>query len=294
MDHYNELRNFNPEHEFFIGIDSDGCVFDSMEKKQKEFFIPAALKYFGLSGIEQIAREKWEFVNLYSIHRGGNRFKSMIKVFDLLSADKQVAKSGIKLPSMKALKEWVNKENRLGNETLRKYYENNPDPDLGKVLEWSESINEEISRRLKNVPPFPSAPAAIEMISSKADIVIVSQTPLEALKREWNQHGLTKYVKMIAGQEHGTKSEHLALAAKGKYPDDNILMIGDAKGDLDAAVNNRILFYPVIPGKEDISWKQFSAEGFQKFTEGSFRGEYQEKLIQEFVRALPEKLSDVR
>ncbi|GIT38549.1 MAG: hypothetical protein Ct9H300mP7_4700 [Verrucomicrobiota bacterium] len=29
------LRDFQPGSEFFIGIDSDGCVFDSMEIKQR-------------------------------------------------------------------------------------------------------------------------------------------------------------------------------------------------------------------------------------------------------------------
>jgi hypothetical protein len=32
------LQQFVPQHPFFIGIDSDGCVFDSMELKQKECF----------------------------------------------------------------------------------------------------------------------------------------------------------------------------------------------------------------------------------------------------------------
>ena len=30
------LREFTPTHDFFIGIDSDGCVFDSMEIKHQE------------------------------------------------------------------------------------------------------------------------------------------------------------------------------------------------------------------------------------------------------------------
>ena len=34
------LRNFRQTREFFIGIDSDGCAFDSMEVKHKECFIP--------------------------------------------------------------------------------------------------------------------------------------------------------------------------------------------------------------------------------------------------------------
>ena len=29
------LRDFQPKHDFFIGIDSDGCVFDSMESNTR-------------------------------------------------------------------------------------------------------------------------------------------------------------------------------------------------------------------------------------------------------------------
>ena len=48
-----------------------------------------------------------------------------------------------------------------------------------------------------------------------------------------------------AGQELGTKTEHLKLAAKNKYPPERILMIGDAPGDLNAARANGALFYPI-------------------------------------------------
>jgi hypothetical protein len=48
MDYQSGLKNFKPVHDFFIGVDSDGCVFDTMEVKQKEFFIPNALKHFNL------------------------------------------------------------------------------------------------------------------------------------------------------------------------------------------------------------------------------------------------------
>ena len=36
------LREFQSEKKFFIGIDSDGCVFDSMGIKQRECFCPQA------------------------------------------------------------------------------------------------------------------------------------------------------------------------------------------------------------------------------------------------------------
>ena len=38
------LRNFQKRNEFFIGIDSDGCAFDTMEVKHKECFIPNIIK----------------------------------------------------------------------------------------------------------------------------------------------------------------------------------------------------------------------------------------------------------
>ncbi|HLN56246.1 MAG TPA: HAD hydrolase-like protein, partial [Bacteroidales bacterium] len=239
------LRELRPVHDYFIGIDSDGCVFDTMEVKQKEFFIPNALKHFGLFAVAGIVRKTWEFVNLYSIHRGGNRFISIIKVFELLSGNEQVIKSGIRIPDMRSLRKWTTEESSLTNETLRKKVILTGDTDLEQVLRWSEAVNDDIARWLKKIPPFYSAKEAIEMIHGKADIVIISQTPLEAIEREWEENGLKKFLKFIAAQEHGTKTEHLALAAKGKYSDDRILMIGDAKGDLEASRNNNVLFYPI-------------------------------------------------
>jgi HAD superfamily hydrolase (TIGR01549 family) len=289
MDHQEILNNLTPDHDYFIGIDSDGCVFDSMEVKQKEFFIPGALKYFDLFAISKILRETWEFVNLYSIYRGGNRFTSIIKVFELLGERKEIKNWGHELPNLSSLEEWIKTETKLSSASLRKYFELNYNPDLEKVVRWSEAVNKEIGEWLHEIPPFPHAIEAIKDISSIADLIIVSQTPLEALDREWEELDLKKYVKAIAGQEHGTKTEHIALAAIAKYPENRILMIGDARGDLDAAKNNGILFDPVIPGKEDESWEKLLHEGFEKFIKGTYRGIYEESLLKEFRKSLPDK-----
>jgi phosphoglycolate phosphatase-like HAD superfamily hydrolase len=163
----------------------------------------------------------------------------------------------------------------------------NYNPDLEKVMKWTEAINKEISEKLGKIPPFNNAKEAIHKVSEYADLIVVSQTPYEALLREWQEHDLKKYIKVIAGQEQGTKTEHISIAAKGKYPDDNILMIGDAKGDLDAAKNNSILFFPIFPGKEDESWERFLKEGFKKFISGTFKGVYEESLLNDFEKFLP-------
>jgi hypothetical protein len=45
------LLALKPEKEFFIGIDSDGCAFDTMEIKQKECFCPNFIKYFRMQPV---------------------------------------------------------------------------------------------------------------------------------------------------------------------------------------------------------------------------------------------------
>ena len=58
------LIDLQPSTDFLVGIDSDGCVFDSMEIKHKECFIPNIIKFWGLQAVSKYAREAAEFVNL--------------------------------------------------------------------------------------------------------------------------------------------------------------------------------------------------------------------------------------
>jgi len=59
------LQEFKPKKEFFVGIDSDGCVFDTMEIKQKECFIPNIIKHWRLQAVSKYVRQTAEFVNLW-------------------------------------------------------------------------------------------------------------------------------------------------------------------------------------------------------------------------------------
>ena len=78
------LRDHQPSKEFFVGIDSDGCIFDSMEIKHKECFAPMFIKHWNLQAVSKYAREVWEFVNLYSKSRGCNRFPALISAIKFL------------------------------------------------------------------------------------------------------------------------------------------------------------------------------------------------------------------
>jgi phosphoglycolate phosphatase-like HAD superfamily hydrolase len=289
MDLQDELISLQPKKEFFIGIDSDGCVFDSMEPKQKEFFCPNVMRFFGLLPVSKIARETWEFVNLYSQTRGVNRFLALIECFKLLQERPEVKERNVSIPDMASLIEWTEKETKLGNPALEKYASTIKNPQIDLVLKWSKTVNKEIGEWVKGLVPFPNFEESLKKLVSKADAIVVSQTPVEALRREWEENNIAQYVRAIAGQEYGTKAEHLTLAAKNKYPDNKILMIGDALGDLKAAKSNEVLFYPVNPGNEEKSWKRFADEAVDKFFEGVYEGEYEKLLIEEFQSFLPQK-----
>jgi len=44
------------KHDFLVGIDSDGCAFDTMEVKHKECFIPNIIHHYNLAGVSKYAR----------------------------------------------------------------------------------------------------------------------------------------------------------------------------------------------------------------------------------------------
>jgi phosphoglycolate phosphatase-like HAD superfamily hydrolase len=284
------LKDLKPEHEFFIGIDSDGCIFDTMEIKHKECFCPNFVYHYGLQPVSKYAREAWEFVNLYSKSRGCNRFLAVTGALELLENRKEVKDRGAKIPLLKGVRDWTKRETKLGNPALEAELERNPDPDLKMAYGWSIDVNKTIERVVKNVPPFPLVRESLKKMQGKADAIVVSQTPTEALVREWEEHSIEGYVRAIAGQELGTKTEHITFAGGGgRYAPEKMLMIGDAPGDLKAARGNKALFFPVIPGREEQSWKRFFEESLDRFFAGNYAGAYEKSLIDEFDKYLPEK-----
>jgi len=282
------LVDLQPTAAFFVGIDSDGCAFDTMEIKHKECFCPNTVKYWDLQAVSKYAREAVEFVNLYSKWRGINRWPALVMSFDLLRERPEVQARGVHITEANRLREFIASGMPLSNDGLKAYLVANPDPELETALAWTVAVNASITDMVHGVPPFPFVRESLEMMRGEADIVVVSATPTEALNREWQEHDIARHARVIAGQEMGTKKQHLALAARGKYPTGHILMIGDAPGDMEAARANGALFFPINPGFEDASWKRYYHEGFQRFVAGTYAGEYEAALIAEFERLLPE------
>lgn len=290
MDYIAQLKGLPKRHDFFIGFDSDGCVFDTMELKHKECFCPAFIKHMNLQPVSKAAREVWDFINLYSKTRGCNRFLAVQYARDLLKERRDVQSRKFQVPPLPELDAWIERETRLGNSTLELEVEKKGSAELKRLLDWSLEVNERVADMVSGMTPFPYVIDVLNQAKNKADMIVVSQTPLEALVREWEENGMLPYVSLIAGQEHGTKTEHIRFAVERKgYDPDKILMVGDAPGDAKAAADNHALFFPIVPGREEIFWEKLATEGLQKFFGGRYSGDYQQMLLDEFKTALPDK-----
>ena len=184
------LKEFKPKKKFFIGIDSDGCAFDTMGIKQRECFCPWMIGYFGLQPVAQAARECKEFADLFSKTRGSNRHKTLKLILaDLLPSHPMVRSRNFKVPQFPHYYAWVdNPKSVLSNEGLKKAIAEATSPDARRDLElalaWSERVNWAIGEIVKAMPPFPYVRESLEKIRPLADVIVVSATPGEALVRE--------------------------------------------------------------------------------------------------------------
>jgi phosphoglycolate phosphatase-like HAD superfamily hydrolase len=289
-----QLETVEPEHDFLVCIDSDGCAFDTMGIKQRECFCPWMIKFHGLQPVAKAARECKEFADLFSKTRGANRHITLKRILtELLPSHPTTKARGFTVPQLPAYFAWIDDpESLLSNEGLKQAIASAATPEarqeLERVLTWSERVNWAVSEIVKGIPPFPGVRESLQRLEGRADVVVVSATPLDALLREWDEHNIASYVALICGQEMGTKAEHIA-AAGNTYARDRVLMVGDAPGDLRAGKANGTLFYPIIPGEEEASWAQLAAEDLDRFFEGTYGGAYEEQLLDRFDRALPER-----
>jgi len=282
----NDLVNFLPRFGTFVGIDSDGCVFDTMEIKQKDFFHPAIIRHWGLEAIGPQVRTVAEFVYLRSIYRGLNRFLDLCTTFELLN-DWPEARDHAPLPDPADLRAFCDSGLPLGNASLLAEARRTGSVLLQTAYEWSEGLNRDIDRDMPDPPPFQGSEEALKLIAKNSDAIVISQTQAIALLKDWRREGFDQYVSVIAGPELGSKIDHFTMAATDRYPARAILMIGDAPGDLATAQAIGCNFFPINPGHETQSWQRFIEESYARFLDGGFSAEYQQQLNHEFKALLP-------
>jgi hypothetical protein len=55
-----------------------------------------------------------------------------------------------------------------------------------------------------------------------------------------------------------------------------------------AARGNDAKFFPINPGHEEFSWEKFHTQSADKFRDGSYDKNYEDQLVTEFEKLLPE------
>ncbi len=265
---------------YFIGIDSDGTAFNSMIPKHRYAFIPATIEIWNLQQYKDTVFEIGERINLYSKHRGINRFPGQLMLFE------ELKNVGINVGDYSSFKNYVNDVSSYSNASLEEYYKKNKTPFLKSVLDWSMLGDKLFFEAANGMPPFEWVKESLEKVSDMADIVVVSSASSKGLLEDWTTGGIEKYTYKIMGQENGTKKQQLSVAVSDEYLRGNVIMIGDAIGDYEAAKSVDALFFPIMPGKEEKSWKEFFYTGSEKFFDGTYDDGYQESLIDEFLRIL--------
>lgn len=246
-----------------IFVDSDGTVMDSMTPKHTYAFGPAFVKTFALEEYEKEVLEEWNRINLYSETRGVNRFDGSYMMLQY------VDKNFKRIDFLDDYQEWLKSTTEKSNKALKEYIEETKQESLRKVLNWSILTNELIDKNKDKVFPFFSAVKALEVLSKKYTIIIISSANGKAVEDEWKKFDVMKYTNEVCTQELGTKEVCISKMLQ-KYQPAHALMIGDALGDLDSAIHNAINFYPIKPKLENESWDLLLDTYEKKFYQNNY------------------------
>lgn len=275
------LQEFQKTKDFLICVDSDGCAMDTMDVKHFQCFGPCMVEEWSLEPWAEPILERWNEVNLYTMTRGINRFKG------LALALREIDGKYKKIDGVDELERWVANAPALSNDGLKAALEAGGGEVLEKALRWSVKVNERINALPFEVKrPFAGVAEGLEYAHRVADIAIVSSANLQAVEEEWALYGLLEHVDILLAQNVGSKAFCIAELLKKGYDKDKVLMTGDAPGDLDAAKENGVFYYPILVRHEGDSWREFRETAVDQLAGGSYGGAYQQEKLDAFLNNL--------
>ena len=246
------LSDFTKKRDFLICVDSDGCAVDTMDIKHKQCFGPRMVEEWGLEPWREAVLTRWDEINLYSMTRGINRFKALAMSLE----DTDAVFTPIE--GLDALQKWAGEAKELSNPALEAEIARNDAPILKKALRWSKAVNASIAALPWEVKrAFEGVREGFEAAGKIADIAVVSSANRDAVEEEWERFGLMELVDLVLCQDVGSKAHCIEELRKKGYGEKNILMVGDAPGDRDAAEKNGVYFYPILVRRETESWREF-------------------------------------
>ena len=275
------LSEFKKTKDFLVCVDSDGCAMDTMDIKHIKCFGPSMVEVWQLQKWEKDILKRWNEINLYTLTRGINRFKGLSLALSEINEQYRA------IDGIDDLVYWSKNADELSNTSLKKEIEKSPEKEIFKLaLKWSKNVNEAIKKLPESeIKPFSLVKEALKLAHEKADVAIVSSANLGAVLDEWEKHGLLEHTDIVLTQNVGSKAFCISELLKKGYNNKNVVMCGDAPGDLKAAESNKIYYFPILVKNEEKSWQDFINQGFSHLLDGSYE-EYEIIIKREFYKNL--------
>lgn len=230
-------------------IESEGAVFNSIAPRVEAAYIPAFYPHFAHTASPELCAEVWRRVAIYSRLRGANLFRTLATVLRLLN--RRGPPSIRRAAVANTLETWLAE---LGDESWRGDVGFRSDPVLKPAWDWYREVE-----RLVGVLPAPlvfsEVSDTLPIIARGSTIVAMSQEPEAEALRRWNSSGLMASVTRVAGRERGNTTVYLMKACSGGFGSVPITVIGSSHATLAAARAVEARFLPVLPGKENESWR---------------------------------------
>ena len=276
--------SFVRKHDYLVCVDSDGCVMDTMNCKHFHCFGPCMVTEWGLEEWKDEILERWNVINLFSMTRGINRFKGLAMALG------EIDQKYKPITGVKALQHWADTAPALSNDGAAKAANEATDPDaklvLEKALSWSKAVNAAIVKLPEELKvPYEGAKEGLAAAHQFADVAMVSSANRDAVEEEWGKFGLLEHTDIVLAQDVGSKAACIAEMLKFGYDPANVVMIGDAPGDCDAAEKNGVWYYPILVNHEKASWDEAITTAFSKLQEGCY-AEYEIQKKKEFLSNL--------
>lgn len=276
------LADYKKKHDYLVCVDSDGCAMDTMNIKHFRCFGPCMIDEWGLGEWRDELLAYWNDVNLYTMTRGVNRFKGLAMTLRKVNAEY------VPVEDVADIIDWAENAKELSNGALERAITDKPESvSLRKALAWSISVNKSITELPEeDIRPFLLAREALAFAHERADVAIVSSANLDAVLEEWKKHGLLEHTDIVLAQNAGSKAACIAALLEKGYEKENVLMCGDAPGDLAAAEKNGVGYFPILVNRERESWEEFMATAFERLLDRTYRGEYENQKKNEFKNNL--------
>jgi len=114
--------------DYLIAVDSDGCVFDNMTFKHRNFFFPKLLEVFAMTDETGEKAKLWDYFNLLYPHRGSNRFVALYGFFQTYRQRIADQERGDKQLDLSAFKKWLDTTDAIGEKQLQTVVDKSHDP----------------------------------------------------------------------------------------------------------------------------------------------------------------------